>query len=93
MDTENVNVENGGSSSEDITVKKKTRTKSKKTIELVKECKVLEYCEKLKTLDVLFDDYGIRINNVNDFHDSLTVTVKYTGEIGKSDFYCELYGV
>lgn len=50
-----------------------------------KECKVISYNKILGTLDIKFDEYGIRIKDVKDFSGN-TVIVKYKGEIGKSNF-------
>lgn len=50
-----------------------------------KECKVISYNEKSKSLDVNFEGFGIRIKNVNHF-EGQTVVIKYKGEIGKSNF-------
>ncbi|MDE6491550.1 MAG: hypothetical protein K2L37_00155, partial [Lactobacillus sp.] len=45
------------------------------------ECKVISYNEKLKTLDVNFSGYGIRIKDVPNFYGD-TVTIRYKGDIG-----------
>ena len=50
-----------------------------------KACKVIKYEEKFKTLDVLFDGFGLRFNNVKSFSGD-TAEVQYKGTIGKSDF-------
>lgn len=54
-----------------------------------KECKVLFYNKRTKTLDVLFDNYGIRLKDVKCFTGD-TVTVKYYGEIGQPNFKYKL---
>ena len=54
-----------------------------------KICNVISYDKHKKLLDVKFDKYGIRIKDVGDF-DGDTVTIKYKGEIGKSDFEYKL---
>ena len=53
------------------------------------KCKVLSYNKKTKELDIDFKGYGIRFNNVDDVNSDF-VSVKYRGEIGKSNFSCEL---
>lgn len=50
-----------------------------------KACKVINYDEKFKTLDVVFDGFGLRFNNVKSFTGD-TAEVQYKGTIGKSDF-------
>lgn len=50
-----------------------------------KDCKVLKYDPKNKTLDFMFDKYGIRINGIEEFGGD-TVTIKYRGEVGKPNF-------
>lgn len=54
-----------------------------------KECHVIKYNKCNKTLDVLFDRYGIRLFNVENFSGD-TVIIKYKGEIGKPDFEYKL---
>lgn len=54
-----------------------------------KECKVISYNDKSKTLDVKFDGYGIRIKNVDTFSGDVAI-VKYKGEIGKPNFEYKL---
>ena len=53
------------------------------------KCKVLSYNKKTKELDIDFKGYGIRINNVDEVN-SDSISVKYRGEIGKSNFSCRL---
>ena len=53
------------------------------------KCKVLSYNKKTKELDIDFKGYGIRINNVDEVNSDF-VSVKYRGEIGKSNFSCRL---
>ena len=62
-----------------------TETKKYKTI----KCKVLAYNTRTKELDIDFKGYGIRLNNA-EIINSDYVDVKYVGEIGKSNFSCEL---
>lgn len=50
-----------------------------------KECKVIAYNKRTNTLDVKFDNYGIRIKDVKEFTGD-TVELKYKGEIGKPNF-------
>lgn len=52
-------------------------------------CKVLSYNEKTKELDLEFKGYGIRLNNIDKINSDF-VSVKYRGEIGKSNFSCRL---
>ena len=54
-----------------------------------KECKVINYNKITNSLDISFDGYGIRFNNVKDFVGD-TVIVKYKGEIGKPNFEYKL---
>ena len=62
-----------------------TEIKKHKTI----KCKVLAYNARTKELDIDFKGYGIRLNNV-EIINSDYVDIKYIGEIGKSNFSCEL---
>lgn len=55
-----------------------------------KECEVINYNKHFKTLDIRFDNYGIRIKNVEHFNETNTVIIKYKGEIGKPNFTVEL---
>lgn len=54
-----------------------------------KTCNVIAYNKSENTLDVKFDNFGIRIKNVKDFNGN-TVSVKYKGEIGKPNFEYKL---
>lgn len=51
----------------------------------IKTCKVIKYDKKTKTLDVLFENCGLRFKGINSFNGD-TVEVKYKGTCGKSDF-------
>ncbi|EOS34978.1 hypothetical protein C804_01104 [Lachnospiraceae bacterium A4] len=68
---------------EDIT--KKAKRQSPKNDFKEKECPVISYNKHSKTLDVMFDNYGIRIINIESFVGN-TVNIRYKGEIGKPDF-------
>lgn len=52
-------------------------------------CRVLWYNPKEKFLDVLFQGYGIRIPNAENFSGD-TAVVKYKSDIGKKDFVYKL---
>ena len=54
-----------------------------------KECKVINYNKITSSLDISFDGYGVRFNDVKDFVGD-TVIVKYKGEIGKPNFEYKL---
>ena len=54
-----------------------------------KECKVIGYNKITNSLDISFDGYGVRFNDVKDFVGD-TVIVKYKGEIGKPNFEYKL---
>lgn len=54
-----------------------------------KKCKVLGFNPKDKSIDVLFDNYGIRIYHAQK-HDGETIDVKYKGEIGSKNFEYKL---
>jgi len=54
-----------------------------------KECKVISYNKHTNTLDVNFDGFGIRLNDVKNFVGN-TAIIKYKGEIGKPDFKYKL---
>ena len=54
-----------------------------------KECKVINYNKITNYLDISFDGYGIRFNDVKDFVGD-PVIVKYKGEIGKPNFEYKL---
>lgn len=64
---------------------KKQKLNMKKDNYKDKECKVIKYDKYSKTLDVLFDRFGIRIFNVESFNGNIAI-IKYKGEIGKPDF-------
>lgn len=68
---------------------KKTKNNFKNTGFKTKECKVIAYNKRTNTLDVNFDSFGIRIKDVGNFNGDI-VTVKYKGEIGKSNFEYKL---
>lgn len=71
--------EETGSKPESLNQKKK-RNEYKE-----KECKVIKYNKNNRTLDILYDTYGIRLSDVN-FYAGETVTIKYKGEIGLPNF-------
>lgn len=52
-------------------------------------CKVLNYNESTKEIDIDFNGYGIRISNVNRKVQD-TIIIKYRGEIGQPDFVCKV---
>lgn len=54
-----------------------------------KECYVISYNKIFKTLDIMFDNYGIRLKNIESFAGN-TVNIKYKGELGKPDFEIKL---
>lgn len=72
---------------DDINHEKEFKTRSKKIKDEFheKECKVLRYDKYAKTLDIMFDNYGIRIKNMETF-DGVYITIRYKGEIGKPNF-------
>ena len=70
---------------EKIETTTKTVTEKYKT----EKCKVLSYNNKTKELDIDFKGYGIRLNNVDEIN-SDSISIKYHGEIGKSNFSCKL---
>lgn len=55
-----------------------------------KECKVINYNKLAKTLDIKFDGYGIRINNIDSFSETNMVIVKYKSKIGSPDFMIKI---
>lgn len=64
---------------------KKQKNSIKKDEFKTRECSVIRFDKSRKFLDVLFNGYGIRIFNVEEFSSSSAV-VKYKGEIGNPDF-------
>lgn len=71
---------------EEINTYKKPKPLANKNYKVMK-CKVISYNKKNNTLDVLFNGYGIRIKNVQNFDNTInTVDIQYKGEIGKSNF-------
>ena len=55
------------------------------------ECKILRYNQDENTLDVLFDNYGLRFNNViKDYSGEEFAAIKYKGTIGKANFVYKL---
>lgn len=72
--------------SDDSNIYKKSKNLANKNYKVMK-CKVISYNKKNNTLDVLFNGYGIRIKNVQNFDNTInTVDIQYKGEIGKSNF-------
>lgn len=71
--------------------KKEILEEFKPTIKKCKteKCKVLAYNKNTRELDVDFKGYGVRLNNVDTIQSDF-VLIKYYGEIGKSNFSCEL---
>lgn len=54
-----------------------------------KLCPVLNYNKRLKILDIVFDGYGIRLKDVDDFCGE-TVMIKYKGTLGKQNFQIKI---
>ena len=54
-----------------------------------KECRVISYNKHSKTLDIMFDNYGIRLKNIETFTEN-TINIKYKGELGRPDFEIKL---
>lgn len=70
---------------EEVLPRKPKRNNSFKT----KKCRIISYNETTKTLDILFDQYGIRIHDVSVFYGD-TIEIKYKGTIGKPNFVYRL---
>lgn len=67
------------------------KTKTKKSALKNKECKILRFNQKHKTLDVMFDEFGLHFSGVKkDYSNVETVNVKYKGTIGKANFSYQL---
>lgn len=66
---------------EEVLPRKPKRTNGFK----IKKCRVLSYNKTTKDLDILFDQYGIRIHDAVDPQDDM-VEIKYKGTIGKPNF-------
>lgn len=65
----------------------KNRPRKPKEDFIEKECKIINYDNHTKLLDINFDGYGIRMKNVEySYNNNLIVKVKYKGEIGKPNF-------
>ena len=62
----------------------------KKSAYKEKECKVLRFNKKEKTIDIMFDKYGVKLRTAMDNYDAKTITVKYKGKIGTKDFEIKL---
>lgn len=75
---------------EEVLLPKKPKNNFKNNEFKTKKCDVIAYNKHMKTLDVKFDKYGIRIKNVADFNGNATVEIKYKGEIGKLNFKYKL---
>lgn len=71
------------SENEDLT--KKSKRQSLRNDYKEKECPVISYDKHYKTLDIMFDNYGVRIKNVDNFVGN-KVDIKYKGELGKPNF-------
>jgi hypothetical protein len=65
------------------------KKKNLKPLYKFQECRVINYDDKLKILDVYFNEYGIRLTDIKDFSGDIA-KIKYTGEIGKPDFIYQL---
>ncbi len=68
---------------------KNSKRQSTKNDFKVKECSVISYNKHSKTLDIMFDNYGIRLKNIESFAGKVA-NLKYKGELGKPDFECKL---
>ena len=68
---------------------KKNKNSLKKTEYKEKECRVIRHNRKNCTLDIMFDNYGIRLKNVENIAGDI-ITIKYKSEIGKPGFRIEL---
>ncbi len=75
------------SENEDLT--RRSKRQSPKNEFKEKECYVISYNKIFKTLDIMFDNYGIRLKNIESFAGN-TVNIKYKGELGKPDFEIKL---
>ena len=75
------------SENEDIT--KKSKRQSLKNEFKEKECRVISYNKHSKTLDIMFDNYGIRLKNIETFTEN-TINIKYKGDLGRPDFEIKL---
>ena len=76
---------------EPTVIEEPKKTKTKKPTLKNKECKVLRFNNKNKTLDIMFDEFGLHFNGVkNDYSNVETVNVKYKGTIGKANFSYQL---
>lgn len=85
----NKQVSNDNISTETTNKERITKSHSRKTKDEFKEkkCEVINYNKYTKTLDIKFNGYGIRINDVDSFNSNNgSAIVKYKGEIGKSNF-------
>lgn len=85
MEEKNVTVKTIISQDESCEKEIKSHAKKPKDELCEKECKVLHYNKHTKTLDIMFDQCGIRIKNVEAFNGTYII-VKYKGEIGKPNF-------
>ena len=76
--------------SADSNIYKKQKSLSNKNYKIMK-CKVITYNKNNHTLDVLFNGYGIRIKNVQNFNSTADdIDIQYKGEIGKTNFEYKL---
>lgn len=69
--------------------KPKAQVKKKSTYK-EKECQVLRFNKKDKTIDIMFDKYGVKLRTNMNNYDAKTITVKYKGTIGTKDFEIKL---
>lgn len=69
--------------------KPKAQVKKKNTYK-EKECQVLRFNKKDKTIDIMFDKYGVKLQTSMDGYNNETITVKYKGKIGTKDFEIKL---
>lgn len=72
----------------DLNDKPKAQVKKKSTYK-ERECRVLRF-NKDKTIDIMFDKYGVKLRTTMDNYDAKTITVKYKGTIGTKDFEIKL---
>lgn len=84
---------NENTMNETILSEKPLKSHSRKQKEEFNEkvCEIICYNQHQKTLDIKFDEYGIRIKNVESFNKTgTTIKIKYKGTIGTPGFMVEV---
>ena len=74
----------------EVVEKPKAKQKQKQSFR-IKECKVKRYVKHDNAIEIDFDGFGLRFDNLKkDYTGVKTVKVQYKGAIGKPKFVCQI---